>query len=98
MPIPKKNLNRLGIAAFPGDVAGMMPIASYAVLGATLAAGLDEGFVVMVLGTDTENAAESWQLREWTKGTAPVTNAVNGIIKPADYDAATNKRAWFRAS
>lgn len=75
--------------------AALMPFDSYAALGNAPTVANATGVYAIVI-TGNPPATETWQLRAWTSGTAPVTNADEGIVVPADYSAA-NKRVWFRA-
>lgn len=79
----------------PGNATPIMPYGSYAELGNVLTENLTTGvYAVVIVGSPA--TAETWQLRAWTDGGAPVTDTENGLIVPVDYSG-TNKRVWRRA-
>jgi hypothetical protein len=72
-----------------------VPFASYAELGNAATTALKTGVYAIVI-TGAPPSAETWQLRAWVDGAAPVTDAAAGLIVPFDYSA-TNARVWRRA-
>lgn len=91
MPVPKRNLNRVGICAWPEDAGGVLiPVPSYDALAAKSTAGIPDGAVVLVIA-DGVWLAEFWQLR--AVETPPAADPDNGVVPSAD-----PARAWFRAS
>ncbi|MDR0901723.1 MAG: hypothetical protein LBM92_03020 [Opitutaceae bacterium] len=98
MPMHKEQLHRVGIAAYPSDAVPsiMSPYPSHAALATVATAGLPGGSAALVIPGETL-AAEWWQLRAYTDSGAPATNAGEGLIVPADYDATLNRRVWFRS-
>jgi hypothetical protein len=63
-------------------------------LAALPTAALETGRTATLVPAAT-GLAETWQLR--ADATDPATDAANGLIRPDDYNAAANPRAWYRA-